>query len=85
MLFFGTLPISETLGIKVAEIAFLNRMAITFVIIVVTLTIMTILNPLKEPKVMPVREEFDMKPTKSVTWLGAIVVVTTLVLYVIFW
>jgi SSS family solute:Na+ symporter len=85
MLFFGTLPISEMLGIKITEIAFLNRMAITFIVIVATLTFMTILNPLEKPKVMPVRKEFDMKPTKSIVWLGVIVIVLTLTLYIIFW
>jgi hypothetical protein len=34
---------------------------------------------------MPVREEFDMKPTASVKWLGVAVILATLVLYVIFW
>jgi SSS family solute:Na+ symporter len=67
------------------EIAFLNRMAITFVVILVTMFVITKLKPLPEPRVMPVREEFDMRPAPSVVWLGALVIVITLALYVIFW
>lgn len=67
------------------HIAFLNRMAITFVIILIVMAVMTWLKPLETPKEMPVREEFDMKPSGSVIWLGAAVIIATLILYVIFW
>ena len=40
---------------------------------------------MKEPKVVPVREQFDMKPTPSVIRLGAIVIAITVTLYIIFW
>ena len=43
------------------------------------------INPLDKPKEMPVREEFDMKPTPAVKWLGVSVILATLVLYAIFW
>jgi SSS family solute:Na+ symporter len=49
------------------------------------MALITYAKPLAEPKVMPVREDFDMKPTPSVVWLGAAVIAVTLVLYVIFW
>jgi SSS family solute:Na+ symporter len=64
--------------------AFLNQMAITFGVLILAMAIITILKPLKEPRVMPVREEFDMRPAPSVIWLGALVIAATLVLYVIF-
>jgi solute:Na+ symporter, SSS family len=67
------------------DIAFLNRMAISFVIILVVMTVITILKPLKEPKVMPVRENFDMQTSPVVIWLGIAVVVVTLILYGLFW
>jgi SSS family solute:Na+ symporter len=85
LIFFGNLPLFEDLGIKLGEIAFLNRMAITFVIIVITLTVMTLLKPLAQPKEIPSREGFDMKPTPAVKWLGLAVIVATLILYIIFW
>jgi SSS family solute:Na+ symporter len=67
------------------KIAFLNRMAITFVLLIAVMTVITILKPLPEPKVMPKRENFDMMPAKSVIWLGTIVIAITLTLYIIFW
>jgi solute:Na+ symporter, SSS family len=68
-----------------SDIAFLNRIAITFFVIVSTMGIMTIVRPLDKPVDMPVRKDFDMRPTKSVLWLGIIVILTTLSLYIIFW
>lgn len=68
-----------------SDIAFLNRMAITFGIIIITCWIITLVKPLDKPKEMPVRQNFDMKPDKSVVWLGITVIVITLILYAIFW
>jgi SSS family solute:Na+ symporter len=67
------------------EIAFLNRMAITFVIILVVMALFTYFQPLERPRELPVRKEFDMTPTPSVVWLGVAVIVITLTLYGIFW
>jgi len=80
-----TVPVYGFLQWQFGEIAFLNRMAITFAVILVTMFVITKLKPLAEPKVMPVREEFDMRPAPSVVWLGGVVIVITLALYVIFW
>lgn len=85
LVFFGNLPVFDNLGLTLGRIAFLNRMAITFVCIILTMGVLTILKPLQAPKQMPVREKFDMKTTPSVIWLGGAVVVITLVLYAIFW
>jgi len=67
------------------DIAFLNRMAITFVVLIVIMAVITIIKPLPEPKVMPVRDDIDMKPAPSVILMGAGVIAVTLVLYIIFW
>jgi len=80
-----TVPVYGFLQWQFGEVAFLNRMAITFVVILITMFVITKLKPLPEPKVMPVREEFDMRPAPSVLWLGGVVIVATLALYVIFW
>jgi len=80
-----TVPVYGFLQWQFGEIAFLNRMAITFGIVLLTMFVITFINPLDKPKEMPVREEFDMKPTAAVKWLGVAVIVATLVLYVIFW
>jgi len=80
-----TVPVYGFLHWQFGEIAFLNRMAITFGVILITMFVITLISPLDKPKVMPVREEFDMKPTASVKWLGASVIFATFVLYAIFW
>lgn len=67
------------------DIAFLNRIAITFVAIVLVMTALTVVKPLSTPVTLPVREQFDMRPAPSVVWLGTTVIVLTLALYVIFW
>lgn len=80
-----TVPVYGFLHWQFGEIAFLNRMAITFGVVLITMYVITLISPLEKPKIMPVREEFDMKPAASVKWLGASVILATLVLYVIFW
>ncbi len=72
-------------GLSIGEIAFLNRMAISFIVIIVVMVIITIIKPLPKPRTMPVRKEFDMRPAPSVVWLGAVVIIITICLYIIFW
>ena len=68
-----------------SDIAFLNRMAITFVLLLIIIAVMTLVNPLSEPRVMPVREGFDSKPDAMIKGMGATVIVLTILLYIIFW
>jgi SSS family solute:Na+ symporter len=75
----------NNLGTTISTIAFLNRMAISFGVILAVMIILTLAKPLSEPKTLPIREEFDMRPAPSVVWLGAAVIVITLALYAIFW
>jgi SSS family solute:Na+ symporter len=69
----------------VSNRSFLDRMSICFAIVLIVLTIITIVNPLKEPIKLPVRESMDMKSSASTIFFGIAVVMATLVLYVIFW
>lgn len=79
-------PVYGILHLKYSEtISFLDRMAITFGVVILAMAIITILKPLREPKVMPIRKDFDMKPTPLVMWLGAAVIIVTVALYIIFW
>lgn len=79
-----TVPIYGFLQWQFGGIAFLNRMAITFGIVLLVMYVITLVRP-ESPKEMPVREDFDMRPANSVKWLGACVIGLTLLLYVIFW
>jgi SSS family solute:Na+ symporter len=67
------------------SIAFLNRMAITFVLLLIVMAVITALRPLKEPKVMPVNKDFDMRSSPALKGLCVLVIAITLVLYIIFW
>ena len=80
-----SVPIYGFLQWQFGYIPFLNRMAITFGILIIVMAIITFLRPLKESKLMPVKEGFDMKPTPLVLWLGILVIALTVALYIIFW
>ncbi len=68
------------------NMAFLNRMAVTFGIILVLMVLITVLKPLDSAKEMPVREGFEnIKLETSVKYLGIGIIVITLILYTIFW
>ncbi len=85
LIFFSGYEVFANLGISISKIAFLNRIAITFVVVLLVLVYLTLRYPLNAPKVLPVRQGFDMKPTPLVKILGAFVIIITLILYAIFW
>ncbi|MCG6947717.1 MAG: sodium/solute symporter [Acidobacteria bacterium] len=67
------------------DIAFLNRMAICFFVILAVLAIMTLVKPLPEPVTLPVNPTMDMRTDPRTKVFGIAVVLLTLTLYVIFW
>lgn len=80
-----TVPVYGFLHWQFSQIAFLNRMAITFGVVLLAMAIITAVKPLAEPKQMPVREDFDLKPSPLVVWLGGAVIAAVITFYVIFW
>jgi len=82
---YGEYAIFETWGLSLGTIAFLNRMAITFAVIILVMGILTLFQPMSQPKVMPLRQDFDMKPAKSVVALGAVVIFAVILFYIVFW
>ncbi len=69
-----------------SNLAFLNRMAITFGVILALMALITWWRPLTQPVVMPEREGFtDIRLASGVRRFGIGVIVVTLILYVIFW
>lgn len=66
------------------SIAFLDRMAICFGIILLVLAIMTKLNPLEKPVDLPVNESMDLTSSGTAKFFGGVVILLTLVLYAIF-
>jgi len=73
-----------TLKYAAPGIAFLDRMAICFGIVLAVLAIMTKLNPLSEPVKLPVNDSIDLTSSPGAKFWGGVVVVLTLVLYGIF-
>ncbi|MEM1330955.1 MAG: sodium/solute symporter [Planctomycetota bacterium] len=63
---------------------FLNRMAITIIVISIVLGSMTLLRPLPEPAKLPVQEGMDLSGSKGAKLAGIAVVVATVALYVVF-
>jgi SSS family solute:Na+ symporter len=67
------------------DIAFLNRMAICFFVVLTVLTIMTLVRPMPESVTLPVNEAMDMRTDQRTKIFGVVVVILTLALYAIFW
>jgi solute:Na+ symporter, SSS family len=67
------------------DVAFLNRMAICFGVVMATLAIVTLVKPLTKPVVMPTSDLIALESSKSAKIWGIGVVIATLVLYGIFW
>jgi Na+/pantothenate symporter len=55
----GKLASLDRLASLFGEMAFLNKMAITLVVIVLPMFAITVSKPLREPKQMPVKQEFE--------------------------
>jgi len=67
------------------EIAFLDRMAICFFIVVLVGIIVTLIKPLPKPVVLPVNDAIELESSKPAKVLGAVVIVLTIALYAMFW
>jgi len=84
--------ITQYLGVKnigllqtVAAWSFLDRMALCFGLIIAVLSIMTLVRPLAKPVDLPVNPQMDMTTSRGAKTAGAVVILLTVVLYVIFW
>jgi len=67
------------------NISFLNHMAITFIVLVLLMAVITIFKPLPEPVKMPVNKEVDVTPSSQAKVAGIGIIVITVILYIIFW
>jgi len=67
------------------HIVFLNKMAITFGVLILAMGALTLWRPLREPKSLPARSGIDMRSSSVVLWLGLGVILMTVGLYVLFW
>lgn len=67
------------------EMAFLDRMAICFFLVVFTGIIVTVLAPLDKPVEMPVNDKICLKTSLGAKLAGTFVILVSVGLYVIFW
>ncbi len=74
-------------ALKVAapQIAFLDRMAICFAVVLAVLGAITLLKPMPKPVELPVNASMDMRVDRATKIFGGFVVALTVLLYVIFW
>ena len=74
-------------GLKVAvpSIAFLDRMAIAFFIVLGILTLMTVLRPKTDEDVVEHVPDIELVASRGAKWAGGLVVAATVALYAYFW
>jgi len=67
------------------QIAFLDRMAICFFIVLLAGIILTLVKPMKNPVVLPVNDQIELESSKGAKIVGGFVVLATIALYAVFW
>jgi SSS family solute:Na+ symporter len=67
------------------QIAFLDRMAICFFIVLAAGIVLTLVAPMKTPVTLPVNDQIELKTSSGAKAVGVVVVLATIVLYYIFW
>jgi len=66
-------------------VAFLHHMMITFLVLAVCMTAVTLARPLAVPATLPEAEAIDMTGSRSAKVGGALVILATVALYIRFW
>lgn len=66
------------------DVAFLNRMAITFISIIAIMALMTLIKPLKQEITMPVNDKISVESSPIVYVLGGIIIAITSSFYLYF-
>jgi SSS family solute:Na+ symporter len=69
----------------VPSIAFLDRMAVAFFIVLAILTVMTLVRPKTDEDALEKTPSIELVPSRGAKLAGGVVVVATLTLYAIFW
>jgi SSS family solute:Na+ symporter len=67
------------------DTAFLNHMAVTFAILLAVMAAVTVVRPLSVPAQLSADTTFDLRSSRLARWAGALVILLTVLLYVVFW
>jgi solute:Na+ symporter, SSS family len=78
-------PMYGLLKLMMPSLAFLDRMAVSFFCVLAVMGIITMIKPLKEPKVMPIKTDINLESSGIAKVLGLVVVALTVALYIFFW
>ena len=82
---YGLLHILNSRELLGGDVHFLLRMLITFLVVTAIMAVITVVQPLREPRVMPVKESFDMETSPLVKVAGGLVIAAVAVFFYIFW
>ncbi len=67
------------------KVHFLIQVGIAFGVLCLLMGIITLISPLKEPVVLPVRKDMDIKTSPEVKLAGGVVIMGVIAYYIIFW
>ncbi len=81
------IPLYGLLLWKLPQVAFLNHMGITFVVIVLLMALITWWKPLAKPFAFPDKPatNLDLRPDANIRWYGLAIVLAVVGLYIFFW
>jgi solute:Na+ symporter, SSS family len=68
-----------------ADVSFLNHMALTVLILIAVMWLLTAWRPRAEPIEFETRTRIDLTPSRAAAWLGGLVILAVVALYRVFW
>jgi SSS family solute:Na+ symporter len=77
-------PVYGMLQWQMADVPYLHRMLITFMVVIFLMIVLTIAKPLKLPKIMPVNHQMDMQRSPVVIVIGLLVILAVTSFYIFF-
>ncbi|NLF57188.1 MAG: sodium/solute symporter, partial [Candidatus Hydrogenedens sp.] len=78
-------PVYGLLQWRFGDVAYLNRMAVTFAAVIAVMALMTLARPNPAPKPLPVREDIDTRPDPVALAAGCAVLAAVAAFYIVFW
>jgi SSS family solute:Na+ symporter len=79
------IPVYGLLLWSLPGVAFLHHMMITFIVLALSMTAMTLTRPMTTAPVMPEAPAIDLTPSRGAKAGGVAVVLATMALYIVFW
>ncbi|MDP8245174.1 MAG: solute:sodium symporter family transporter [Candidatus Hinthialibacter antarcticus] len=77
-------PLYGLLQWQINDVHYLIRMCITFFVVIFVMSAITLANPLAQPRVMPVKADFDMTSSGLAKVLSGFVIAAVIVFFIVF-